>query len=415
MSQLVDLPRVPKFALEGTEVWNTKSMYCDDFGETHEGPYGLFDSDFPAEIALMYTDMNENPLCVGKVIPIPDRGKFRTILVGNRAVQLKTKKLADWLRNYLWSLPEIASGDQGKMVKFVIEAQKANKTLLSIDLTEATDRLSVEFQKDLLIRMGVPSSYFRFLSLPFYYQPNVFGREGSKLSKAWYRNGQPMGLFVSFPMFELAHYVILKWVTSVCKSDFTICGDDVVIACDAGDSENLFNRYKLIIERFGGVISNRKTMVSERCAEGVGAIFLKGYPKEIRIPSGKLSLLEFFTPGTWVYNQIHSLQPIGRALLYPYLSRKEWKEYSYEDRKQLNELFVNLDLSDWRNDSLQSLASHPDYPMKWRTWEDGPSLPLMKEEKDINYKWVTIGKFRDALVSHKIITLYKQKKVIPHD
>lgn len=410
LCQYVDLPHVPKFALEGTEAWNTKAMYCDDFGETHEGPYGLFDSDFPAEISLTYKSMNEDPLCVGRILPIPDKGKYRVILVGNRAVQLQTKKLADWLRNYLWSLPEVASGNQQKMVQFVLDAQKANKTILSIDLSNATDRLSVEFQRNLLIRMGVPDGYFRFLRLPFYYQPEKFGMEGKKLSKSYYSNGQPMGLFISFPMFELAHYVILKYVVAVCKAAFCICGDDVVIACDTKDSSQLFKRYKILIERMGGEISLRKTMVSERCAEGVGAIFLKGYPKEIRIPSGKLSLLELFTPGTWVYEQVHSMTAVGRALLYPLLSRREWKEYTYDDRRALNELFVNQDLSDWRNDSLQSLAHHENYPQKWRTWEDGPSLPLMKEETGISYKWVTMGKFHDALVSHKIITLYKQER-----
>jgi hypothetical protein len=293
------------------------------------------------------------------------------------------------------------------MVEFILRAQKAQKMILSIDLSNATDRLSVEFQKDLLIHMGVPKGYFRFLSLPFYYQPNQFGREGSKLEKGLYSNGQPMGLFVSFPMFELAHYVLLVWVTSVCKAEFSICGDDVVIACEPSDSKLLLDRYKSIIERFGGEISTRKTMVSERLAEGVGAIFIKGYPKEIRTPSGKLGLLEIFTPGTWVYDQVHSQTAVGRALLYPFLSRKEWKEYTYDDRKALNELFVNQDLSDWRMDSLQSLAQHENYPQKWRTWEDGPSLPLIKEEKDLSYKWVTRGVFHEALVSHKIITLYK--------
>jgi len=410
LRRYVDLPHVPQFALEGTEVVNTKSMYCDDFGITHEGPYGLYDSDFPAELALTFKAMNEEPLCVGRLTAIADKGKFRTILVGNRAVQLKTKKLADWLRWYLWNLPEVASGDQTKMVDFVLKSFKERRTLLSIDLSNATDRLSVEVQKKLLISMGVPKGYFTFLNLPFYYQAEMFGK-GVGLKKGRYSNGQPMGLFVSFPMFELMHYVILKSVVSVCKADFCICGDDVVISCDALDAPNLFKRYKTLIERFGGEISKPKTMVSRLFAEGVGAIFLSDYPKEIRIPTGKLSLLEAFTPGTWVYNQVHSLTPIGRALLYPWLSTKEWKEYSYEHRRSLNDLVVNLDLDDWKTESLQSLASHDDYVTKWRIWEEDPHLPLMKRDIEVqNLRWVSVQKYRDALVSHKIVTLYKKRE-----
>jgi hypothetical protein len=198
---------------------------------------------------------------------------------------------------------------------------------MSIDLTEATDRLSVDLQVKLLVSMGVPLEYFQFLKLPFCYNPKDYDEKGTyKVGR--YSNGQPMGLYISFPMFELAHYTILKFAVATSNAKFCICGDDVVIACDQNESNIIFSRYKTLIERFGGEISKPKTMVSRLFAEGVGAIFLSDYPKEIRIPTGKLSLLEAFTPGTWVYNQVHSLTPIGRALLYPWLSTKEWKEYS---------------------------------------------------------------------------------------
>jgi hypothetical protein len=407
LRRYVSLPRVPQFALEGTVACNTKSFYCDDFGNTREGPYGLYDSDFPAEIALTYQDMNENPFCIGKLIPIPDKGKFRTILVGNSAVQLKTKKLADWLRSYLWNLPEIASGDQAKMSRFVLQSFKEGKTISSIDLSNATDRLSVDLQTQLLISMGVPRRYFSFLFLPFFYEPKQFGRKGPR-AEARYSNGQPMGLFVSFPMFELAHYCILKYAVATSKAAFCICGDDVVVSSNASDAPIIFNRYKNLIERFGGEISEKKTMISETFAEGIGAIFLKDYPMEIRIPSGKLSALEAFTSGTWVSDQIKKETPLGRALLYSWLSTKEWKEYNYDHRRNLNELITCFDLSDWKTESLQALATHEDYPQRWLVWEVDPHLPLMKKEGQTPFRWVSQEKFRDALVSHKVITLYKK-------
>jgi len=206
----VDLPKVPSSVLETTEAIATYKSYSDDQGVTHPGPYGLKDFEFPAEIRILFEDQNNDPWCLGKLVPIPDKGKWRTILVGHWAIQLKVKKLADWLRQWLWSLPEVASGNQDKLSKFIISSLEKKKFMMSIDLSQATDLLSVEAQINLLNSMGVPKEYFRFLSLPAYYSPKDFGEGGEGLRKVIYSNGQPMGLFVSFPMFELLHYVVLN-------------------------------------------------------------------------------------------------------------------------------------------------------------------------------------------------------------
>jgi hypothetical protein len=348
-------------------------------------------------------------------VSIPDKGKLRNILVGHWALQLKTKKLADWLRQWLWGLPEVASGDQSKMSSFIIQSLSNDRYMMSIDLSEATDRLSRDLQIKLLISMGVPEDYFKFLSLPFFYQDSMFGGKVDKLKKAWYSNGQPMGLYLSFPMFELAHYVILKFATAPYKAEFCICGDDVVVSCDQGDASYIYNRYVNIVERFGGVISSSKTVLSKRFAEGVGAIFIKGIQKEIRIPSGKLSTLEAFTPGTWLYKKIVQLDPVGRAILLPWLSTKEFKRYSYDQRRAMNEFFVNTDLSSWRIDALRALDKAERMPQLWRAWEEAPfDLWMMNPEETevprVPFKWVTLGAIQHALVANKIITLYKKDK-----
>jgi hypothetical protein len=428
LRKYVDLPRVPQYALEVTEAVHTFKSWCDDFGRTHPGPYGLYDDSFPAEIALLYEDMNTDPLCMGRLLAIPDKGKYRTILVGNRSVQLLTKKLADWLRGFLWRQPEVASGDQKKFSRFILDSFGKNRYMMSVDLSNATDRLSVDLQINLLTSMGVPRSFFRFLRLPFFYDPKTFGIGEGELREGRYSNGQPMGLFVSFPMFELAHWVILKFSTAVSKAEFCICGDDVVIACDREDADTIYSRYKNLIERFGGEISSAKTVKSERFAEGVGAIFLKGIQKEIRIPSGKLSYLEACTPGTWLYEEIKKESPVGRAIFNSWLMTKEYKEYSEEHRRALNEFLLLKDLDDWRRDALSYLASHEVYPQRWYSWEDPPEgtgmdNPQNPKDADLpedirwfdpgrpsdRFRWITLGRYRDNLVSHKVITLYKEQ------
>jgi hypothetical protein len=358
--------------------------------------------------------MNEHPQCLGRLIPIPDKGKWRNILVGHSALQLKTKKLADWLRQWLWDLPQIASGDQNKMSTFIISSLQKDRYMMSIDLSEATDRLSRDLQIKLLISMGVPSSYFSFFNLPFFYQSKTYGKEGKRLSEGYYKNGQPMGLYLSFPMFELAHYVILRFATATAKSaDFCICGDDVVIACDEGDASYIYKRYVNLIERFGGEISSSKTLLSSRFAEGVGAIFVKGIQKEIRIPTGKLSALEAFTSGTWLNKKIVQLDPIGRAILFPWLQTKEYKRYTYDQRKAMNEFFVNHDLSSWRLDSLRALDKAERMPQIWPVWEEGPSNLWMMNSSVLEdhvrpLRWVSLSSIQHALVANKIITLLKK-------
>jgi hypothetical protein len=424
----VQLPRVPSSVLGRTDAIDTRKSYCSDSGRTHPGPYGLLDEAFPAEIRFLYEDLNRDPLVLGKLVAVPDKGKWRTILVGHWAIQLQTKRLADWLRSWLWEQPEIASGDQKRMSKFAIDSLEKGRYMLSIDLSQATDRLSAEFQIQLLVSMGVPERYFKFLSLPAYFSPKEFGRgDSSKLKKIRYTNGQPMGLFLSFPMFELMHFIILKYVVATTDATFCICGDDVMIACNHGDHQELFERYQTLIERFGGDISLRKTIASNKLAEGVGAIFLKGYPKELRIPSGKLSALEASSPGTWLHKAIKEETCVGRAIHYSWLSTQEWKEYSYSNRRALNERLMLEDLSDWSEEAVRSLADHESFPMRWYSWEEPPTgiglnNPVFPEDEEltdypieiarsaISYRWIPPWKYHDSLVSHKLISLYKERK-----
>jgi hypothetical protein len=262
--------------------------------------------------------------------------------------------------------------------------------------------------------MGVPEDYFAFLKLPFCYNPKDYDEEGS-YKTARYSNGQPMGLYISFPMFELAHYVILKFACATTHSSFRICGDDVVVACDnSDDSTVIFKRYKTLIERFGGLISLPKTIVSSKLAEGVGAIFLKDIPKEIRIPSGKLSTLEAYTPDTWLYQEIVQMGPVGRAVLAGWLSTKLEKAYTYQQRYSMNEFMVTKNLWSWSLTALRSLDKTDHMPQTYYSWEEDEfdfwrNTPDDSNTDKTHYKWISLRAFQEALVSNKIVSLYKKE------
>lgn len=406
LRRFVDLPHVPVNMLEEVQAIDTRAKYCDDLGQTHDGPMGQFENDY-----LRFLYANPEPTILGRLVPIPDKGKWRIILVGHSQIQLRTKLLSDWLRNWLWSLPEVASGDQSKMSDFCITSLENDRYMLSIDLSEATDRLSRQLQMQLLYSMGVPRGWLSFLNLPCVYRDKDFGGTSDELKTTYYSNGQPMGLYISFPMFELAHYVILKWVTAPYKASFSLCGDDVVIACDEKDSKIIFQRYTELISRFGGKISSQKTLKSRRACEGVGALFLKGIQKEIRIPSGKLSPLEATTPGTWLNHEVIRMSPVGRAVLFAWLSTKLEKNYSYQQRRSANESLVLKDLSFWSLEAIQSLSKPDTMPRTYSIFEEALfnfQRETVGKETDRPLKWIGIEKYRDALVSNKIIALYKE-------
>lgn len=406
------LPQVPDSALESTLAVNTRTKFCRNFGHTFSGPIGRLDLDFPAEERLYWEEEMESPGCLGRVVAIPDKGKFRNILIGHWAIQLKTKCLADWLRKWLWSLPQIASGDQGKFSDFIIKSLKERRFMLSIDLSEATDRLDRKVQIELLHLMGVPKGFLSFLELPFYYQAEMFGK-GKGLRKGKYAAGQPMGLYLSFPMFELLHYVVLRFVTAISETaDFRICGDDLVIACEPSEADEIYSRYTNLIERFGGVISEEKTLKSSRAAEGVGALFLSGYPKEIRIPSGRLSTLEAHTPGTWLHQAIQEQTPLARSIHSVWLETKLEKRYTYDQRREANLDLVISDLSEWDVDALRQLVSPDNTPLTYPIWDDDQYHFWRKspdrDTKDLPYRWISQYRYQEALTDHKIVRLYKK-------
>jgi hypothetical protein len=228
-------------------------------------------------------------------------------------------------------------------------------------------------------------------------------------------------------MFELAHYVILKWACATTDAQFSICGDDVVISTTEKDASGIYERYQILVERLGGTISLQKTLKSSNMAEGVGAIFIKGHPKEIRIPSGKISLLEAETKGTWFHDGLTRQLPVQRSIYGSWLTTKERIEYTLEHRRAFNEYLMFKDLDSLSVPGLRHLASHRTDPVSWYPWEDpvpgcwlrtpisatGEDLldipyPDIHEEKEV-YRWISKSKFVDRLVNTKIMCLYRRQ------
>jgi hypothetical protein len=427
----VDLPRIPESALAMTQSVLKNSAHALDFGRTLVGPMGI--PSFSEEEGSPYADhdwygdgdeappifIDKFANCVGRLVPVPDKGKARTILIGHWHLQLRTKRLADWLREFLWSLPEIASGRQQKMVDF-IKFNSQSHFMMSLDQSEATDRLSRHFQIAILEHMGVSSTFFNFLDLPFYYDPKLFKNGdkigspsyGTELRSGKYSNGQGMGLYISFPMFELAHYVIAKFAVASTSSLFSICGDDIVFACPSeAAAREVENRYTDVIESLGGKINHLKTIMHP-LIEGVGKLLLvKGKDLiDLTPPSGNISQTESRL-NTVLHSTIEHRSAIGRAILFSWQEPVEIKEYTYKARRKFWKWLLSSDyhLNDVSYNNL--FKDRDNRPQTWSWDQEDPRVgrELLDSRSTVPIlKFVTESRLKDALITTRIKSYFKK-------
>jgi hypothetical protein len=64
--------------------------------------------------------------------------------------------LHDFISDILSQIPEVGTKDQLNPVKVMLVLHKNSNEFNSLDLSNATDRLPVEFQKDILNSLGLP-------------------------------------------------------------------------------------------------------------------------------------------------------------------------------------------------------------------------------------------------------------------
>lgn len=97
----------------------------------------------------------------------------------------------------------------------------------SLDLSNATDRLPVKFQADILSALGFPGEdWMQLLSRPYNYEGKDYV----------YSVGQPMGAYSSFVMLALAnHILVISSLDTYNKGSgqYAVLGDDVCIHSNA--------------------------------------------------------------------------------------------------------------------------------------------------------------------------------------
>jgi hypothetical protein len=213
-------------------------------------------------------------------------------------------------------------------------------------------------------------------------------------------------------MYELAHYVVAKYSIATTNAEFCICGDDIVFAADnKEDGNQIYSRYKEVMEFLGSKIEPSKSFLSPLC-EGVGKLYFttrQGEIIDLTPPNGNISPIEARCD-TYLKTIISKRTPLGTAILYSWMSPTEEKSYTYEDRRRFwrwlltSEYFLS-------KDSYNNLLKRIDnMPQTWSWDEDDPLLrrELRREDSPTNFKFVSSSILKEAILTTKIKSLLKE-------
>jgi hypothetical protein len=201
----------------------------------------------------------------GSLVPLTKDGgwKVRWIASPYRLHQLALVPLGSALFQVLRDLPWDCTFNQSKPYKTVQEHLKRGGTAYAVDLTSATDFFPLDLQVSVLRSLFGPVP-----DIDLFEELSRCTWKCKKLGfTVQWTNGQPMGLYPSFPAFALTHGVLLHLLSGGAPDRFFVLGDDVVIL-----DENLYGRYIKTLKILGCPHNPDKTIISKGLTEFAGKI-----------------------------------------------------------------------------------------------------------------------------------------------
>lgn len=240
-------------------------------------PGSLHRSDEGEDVWAFHNDLTETGLADtlyhGHISFIQEGGcKARCVAVPNAWVQYYMKPLHDTLDKIAKQLPFSAVHEQNKAGYFF--DRYLGNILDCKDLSSATDRFPIELQCAVLEGLGLSEWTEALLELCEGWKVSTpFGEEN------WtYAAGQPMGMYGSFALFHLTHYILIEFLKSIvikrgnltCKDASMVLGDDVILA-----DHDLSEAYSGTMERIGVELSGTKSITSDTVSEFAGFLHVK--------------------------------------------------------------------------------------------------------------------------------------------
>lgn len=197
---------------------------------------------------------------ISRVASIPDKeGKTRNIAILDYWTQTSLHPLNEYIFRILKQIPTDLTFDQGDIPFSQISE---SSTIYSYDLSSATDRFPISFQKRVLEIIIGKEKAQAWCSLLTQREYNVQGVK--KTATLNYKCGQPLGAFSSWPIFTLCHHVVLlismsRTGITYAAQDFPyrILGDDIIIWND-----RVAENYSIIMKELDVGLSKAKSHLS---------------------------------------------------------------------------------------------------------------------------------------------------------
>lgn len=159
-------------------------------------------------LTVYFYEMFINPLDrlqIGRLAVVEEaRQKARVVGITDWWTQVLFKPLHEQISEILKRIPEDGTFDQIKPVNLMLSkvVNPRTQTIVSSDLSAATDRLPVALQRDILLVLGIPGDIWEHILA----RPYLVTRPYPQLIT--YSVGQPMGVLSSFVMLSLTNHFI---------------------------------------------------------------------------------------------------------------------------------------------------------------------------------------------------------------
>lgn len=199
-------------------------------------------------------------------------GKVRVFAIADILTQSVMAPLHKAIFRFLKRIVQDGTFDQTKPLDLLLTKFREGKIddgFWSFDLSAATDRLPIKFQRDVLhIFLGDEEFASLWMDIlvdrDWYFQNDTYQPESTNLR---YSVGQPMGALSSWGMLALSHHVVVQIAANRVGidgfRDYALLGDDIVI----GNKAVAMTYHHLMTSILGVDINSSKSLVSKHTFE----------------------------------------------------------------------------------------------------------------------------------------------------
>jgi hypothetical protein len=235
-------------------------------------------------------------------------GKVRLFALVDSWTQWSLNPLHKLIFEFVSDIPMDGTFDQLKPLSRL----QGSKSLYSLDLTAATDRLPIVLQKAILSELFSPdvASAWASLLVDRKYGFNALGYEKYH-GQYKYTVGQPMGALSSWAMLALTHHFLVQaaaWHSGLISvgtlyTNYAVLGDDLVI----GDKK-VKDSYLMILKSLGMEVNISKSIMSDRghALEFAKRTFFRGVDVS-PFPLKELGSAQGLLPGLIQFKQKYNL------------------------------------------------------------------------------------------------------------